>query len=457
MKQTRFGLAHLIAFLAGIVFFVFSFVLLAILPGQRLQAAMDHDAPIAMANYTPLEAKGRAIYARGGCDYCHTEQVRGTVADVTRWGPQTEAWETRYDYPQVWGTRRIGPDLSREGGVRSDDWQITHLFNPRWIVPGSVMPSYRWMFDGSADRPNAEGLAVLAYMRTLGRSMREAHGSIAYCPKPQPKIIKAAFETKPAPLIGATKIADTASTKPKADPALPFQDGPIYFQDGMAMGGSIDANAAIRRLDAPFPDLANERSTQSLDERRHAGAETFAAYCAGCHGADGGGNGPAAATLLPHPANLKLAIYSNALLGNILWNGRPGTSMPAWRDLSKSELANVIVYVQGLHKRDPPTQQPETAAKTNAMIARGAMVYAEGCVACHGVEGAGNGSVAHIFLPRPANLVEIKANRARVLQVLAQGVPGASMPVFKGLSSDDQNAVATYVATLYQSQMRKDR
>jgi cbb3-type cytochrome oxidase cytochrome c subunit len=427
-RQNRFGLAHLIAFLAGVVFFALSFVLLAIVPGRRLEDEMNRAAPITMSDYTSVEARGRAIYAREGCAYCHTEQVRGTQADVTRWGPATEAWETRYDYPQVWGTRRIGPDLSREGGVRSDDWQTTHLFNPRWIVPGSIMPAYPWLFDRDPSNPNADGRAVLAYMQTLGRAMRQAKGSTAFCPTPQPKVIKAGF-------------ADKDNSKP--GPAAS-----ITFKDGMAMGGSIDANAAIRRLDTPYPDLAAADPGQDLAARRGSGKTVFAQYCSGCHGAYGAGDGPAAASLLPHPANLNLAVYSNAALADVLWNGRPGTSMPAWRDLRKDELADVVAYVQSLHAPNPPASKPESDEARNALLARGAEVYAKGCIACHGVEGNGRGPVAHVFLPRPANLEQIKPDRARVMQALAEGIPGASMPVFSGLSPSDRIAVAAYVATL---------
>lgn len=428
-RSRRFGLAHLIAFLAGIVFFALSFLLLAILPGQRLEEAMVRDAPVDMVGYTPLEARGRAIYAREGCDYCHTEQVRGTLADVARWGPATQPWETRYDYPQVWGTRRIGPDLAREAGVRSHDWQLTHLFNPRWVVPGSVMPGYPWLFDGDTTNPDEDGRAVLAYLDTLGRAMRSA-GPSAICPRP-----------KNSPLLrkaSAPGGGDAASV-------------PVHLEDDMVVGGSLEANAATRRLSASFPDLAGGDPQRDRPARRAAGATVFAQYCSGCHGGAGSGNGPAAASLLPHPANLHLATYSDAALAEVLWNGRPGTSMPAWRDLSKIELADVIAFIGGLHAPEPP--MPTT---TDA-LARGATVYAQNCIACHGVDGHGNGPAAHVFLPRPANFTRIRPKRARVLQALAEGVPGASMPIFAGLSPQDRLAVSDYVRSLYEGPQPKGR
>ena len=47
-----------------------------------------------------------------------------------------------YDHPFQWGSRRTGPDLAREGGLRSHDWHVRHLENPRQLIPQSIMPTY---------------------------------------------------------------------------------------------------------------------------------------------------------------------------------------------------------------------------------------------------------------------------------------------------------------------------
>src|SRR6266853_5006555 len=167
--------AHVIAFGAGVGFFALSFLVLAILPGKELADEIKRAAPVTMPTLTASEQRGRVIYGREGCAYCHTEQVRFLAADVRRFGAPTEAWETKYDYPQLWGTRRIGPDLSREFNLHSRDWQLTHLYNPRLVVPDSVMPPYPWLFDGSPNQPTEEGLDVLAYLQSLGRA-RELSG-----------------------------------------------------------------------------------------------------------------------------------------------------------------------------------------------------------------------------------------------------------------------------------------
>ena len=107
------GYAFVVAFVAGFGFFVLSFVVLGILPAMQLQAEINRTAPDSMQPLTASEEHGRIIYGREGCGYCHTEQVRTITQDVQRFGAPTAAWETQYDYPQLWGTRRIGPDLSR--------------------------------------------------------------------------------------------------------------------------------------------------------------------------------------------------------------------------------------------------------------------------------------------------------------------------------------------------------
>ncbi len=98
------------------------------------------------------------------------------TSDVQRFGAPTKAWETQYEYPQLWGTRRVGPDLARESGIRSDDWQLTHLYNPRLVVADSTMPGYPWLFEGSAAKPGKDAADLLQYVKSLGRA-RQLAGS----------------------------------------------------------------------------------------------------------------------------------------------------------------------------------------------------------------------------------------------------------------------------------------
>jgi cytochrome c oxidase cbb3-type subunit I/II len=116
--------------------------------------------------YTPLELAGRDIYVTEGCYNCHSQMIRTMVPDVMRYGDYSRLGESIYDHPFQWGSRRTGPDLAREGGLRSDDWHYFHMLNPRDVSPGSNMPNYPWLF---TKRTKVEQLvSKINAMRRLG-------------------------------------------------------------------------------------------------------------------------------------------------------------------------------------------------------------------------------------------------------------------------------------------------
>ncbi|HRC54674.1 MAG TPA: cytochrome-c oxidase, cbb3-type subunit I, partial [Kofleriaceae bacterium] len=90
--------------------------------------------------YTPLELHGRDIYVREGCYNCHSQMVRPFVDETVRYGEYSKPGEFIYDHPFQWGSRRIGPDLHRQGGLRSNLWLYRHFELPTSTSPGSVMP-----------------------------------------------------------------------------------------------------------------------------------------------------------------------------------------------------------------------------------------------------------------------------------------------------------------------------
>src|SRR5256885_1174310 len=101
--------------------------------------------------YTPLELAGRDIYLREGCYLCHSQMIRPLRDEVERYGHYSLAAESMYDRPVQWGSKRNGPDLARIGQKYSDEWHVTHLINPRAIVPQSVMPGYRFLAETEID------------------------------------------------------------------------------------------------------------------------------------------------------------------------------------------------------------------------------------------------------------------------------------------------------------------
>lgn len=113
---------------------------------------------------------GRQIYIGEGCWHCHSQFVRPVSNESKRFGPVSETWEYQNELqrPVMFGTRRVGPDLSREGGRHGNDWHAAHFFRPKMVSPDSPMPEYPWFFDGSPNKPNHRGLAIITYMQWLG-------------------------------------------------------------------------------------------------------------------------------------------------------------------------------------------------------------------------------------------------------------------------------------------------
>ncbi len=101
--------------------------------------------------YTPLELAGRDIYVAEGCYNCHSQMVRPMVAETKRYGEYSKPGEFIYDHPFQWGSRRIGPDLAREGGKQSSLWHWQHFENPQLLNQNSVMPSYVHLLDTKID------------------------------------------------------------------------------------------------------------------------------------------------------------------------------------------------------------------------------------------------------------------------------------------------------------------
>ena len=164
--------------IAAVAFFAVGGVLTTVAP-PLLDASWSKPAP-GLKDYASLAAQGdeeaktimagRAIYVAEGCWYCHTQQTRTIEADTIRFGwrdqrsPVSTPDEFVYDAPHMFGTRRVGPDLSRVGGKYDSQWHATHFRDARSLVPGSVMPPFPWITG------NPQKLAeVTAYIQSLGR------------------------------------------------------------------------------------------------------------------------------------------------------------------------------------------------------------------------------------------------------------------------------------------------
>jgi cytochrome c oxidase cbb3-type subunit I/II len=116
--------------------------------------------------YTSLELEGRDIYIREGCVSCHSQLVRPFRSETERYGEFSKSGEFVYDHPFLWGSKRTGPDLHREGGKYPDSWHYHHMREPSSMSPGSIMPNYAWLLEQTLNTSQTQD--KLAAMKKLG-------------------------------------------------------------------------------------------------------------------------------------------------------------------------------------------------------------------------------------------------------------------------------------------------
>lgn len=158
-------------------------------------------------------------------------------------------------------------------------------------------------------------------------------------------------------------------------------------------------------LDTSKPTEANPRRGVH-DSLLQEGKAAYTSYCAGCHGEQGDGNGPAAGFLRPRPRNFQRASFkfSSTRFGSLptdedlrrtIRNGLRGSSMPDWPLLSEQTIEGLIAYIKTFSPRW--TQQPpapaipfvsdpyRNVADKHEAIERGKQIYHgfANCWSCH--------------------------------------------------------------------------
>lgn len=188
--------------IAGLGFFALSFIVMGVLPWALYADSPELTLPqiaergivpefVDLAERYPTQFKqyfgrpdqksfadaldlGHKVYVAEACWHCHSQFIRPVSNENLRWGPVSTATEYQnvLQRPVLFGTRRVGPDLCREGGRRSNDWHVAHFWKPTSVVPSSVMPQYQWLFDADG-YPNKRGMALITYVQWLGSWLPE--------------------------------------------------------------------------------------------------------------------------------------------------------------------------------------------------------------------------------------------------------------------------------------------
>jgi mono/diheme cytochrome c family protein len=110
---------------------------------------------------------------------------------------------------------------------------------------------------------------------------------------------------------------------------------------------SVNENATLAPVPAEYGGLTNPLGADAAAQ----GAEVFKTNCETCHGPQGRGDGPAGQSLNPRPRNLA-KLQSNAGDDFLFWRireGKPGTSMVAWKGiLTDEQIWQTVAFIRTL-------------------------------------------------------------------------------------------------------------
>ncbi len=311
---------------------------IAVAPALTMQ---DNNAPLPdMPKMTDQERRGLSVYVAEGCIGCHTQQVRNIAMDKT-WGDRPSIPSDYYyskERPNIWqatpsllGSERTGPDLTNVGKRQaSEAWQMLHLYNPRMVVKGSVMPRYGWLFqevDSAQVKPGDVVVAVPA-------EKLEKPGTKVVATQRAKDLVAYLLSLKQAPLPSGTV-------------------APEFIETPAPNGKAVAATA---------PGAA----PAAVD-----GAAVFSQVCAACHQPDAKGLPGAFPPLAGSPVvNDKDALKMvDIVLGG--YTGRPGYGPmpPQAENLNDDEIAAVINYVKSHFGNDAPPTDAATVKSQRAVIA----------------------------------------------------------------------------------------
>lgn len=442
---------------------------------------MEHKA----ASYTALEQRGRQVYTREGCWYCHSQYVRPVTGETRRWGPVTQAGEYVYDLPHMFSTRRIGPDLSRVGLKYSDAWHLAHFWNPRWLTPDSIMPRFAALFDGPHRAKivtDAEGNRSLERTPATEKLFDFASGQKLLLTPNEEGLLY-------VPQRGRYPVIFTPNDEFKGEAVSLLADTEdlrglvAYLQKLGTNRGKWRDRFEPQRMEA------SQVTVPRSEEWIGYGKQVYQRRCAGCHSVKGDGNGPAAAFMQQdRPRNFNLGVFKFRLTpsgsmpddGDLLrtiTRGVRGTAMPSWHELLEKDRLAVIQYIKyelTADRSDPknpifyfieePPKAPiyigEPPKPSAELVRRGGEVWkAAKCWECHGQEGKGDGEKASGlkddfgFPIPPANLTtgQFKSGSdvKDIFRTMSTGLSGTPMPSFSDtVSEEDRWALSYFVLSL---------
>jgi len=257
-------------------------LLMGVLPGIELSKTPPGSG---VEPLTALQAEGRGVYVASGCSYCHTQQVRPLEQDKV-FGRPSAPGDFAYATPELLGSERTGPDLTNIGARQpSAVWQFIHLYNPRAVVPESIMPAFDWLFDVVAAAPAGATVVPLPdkFAPSLGVVVpsHRAEALVAYLAslKQTPMPASGRESQTAKPVIAATTTASIADSAPAAD-----AENALKGKASFTTNCSACHQANGEGLPGAFPPLKGNAAVNDADPATHIRAVLY-----GVHGVNIGG------------------------------------------------------------------------------------------------------------------------------------------------------------------------
>lgn len=417
MKRAKF-----VALLAGFTFIFLAILVQAIIPALLKETAIRYVTKTVrtpLGELTEVKAdsrphaglveQGRKVYIREGCWYCHSMYVRPVTGEERRWGPVSQVGEYAYDTPHLFGTRRIGPDLSRDGGKYGDDWHRVHFADARVIVPESIMPEFPWLFQNhqGLQGPNADGQALIAFVQELGMNRGKWRDQF----------------TSQVLSGGSATIATAASLSHGRE---------VYESRCLGCHGEKgDGNGPAAKF-----------FVKVLPRNFTSGTFKFRTTPSGS---------------LPLDSDL----YRTVTMGI------RGTAMPPWYELPEVDRWDVVHYLKTFavdfkeSVPEPPVYVPPVPPPTPELLARGKELHKTlQCAVCHGDDHRGNGPSAESLTDdwenhiQPADfssgIFKVGPRPEDIYRTFMTGLNGTPMPSYDSAlpTEEERWALAYYILSL---------
>lgn len=309
-------------------------LLIAVIPAWDLSQTPPGPGVVPL---TTLQAEGRQVFASEGCSYCHTQQVRPLPLDKV-FGRPSAPGDFAYQTPELLGSERTGPDLTNVGKTKpSDVWQYIHLYDPRAVVPESIMPNFKFLFREVATVPPGETAVPIPE---------------AFAPKNGDKVVP----TQRAKAL----VAYLLSLKQQPIPGFAMNGG---------MGGPTSAAAPAPATTAAAAPAA--AGGYAFDPAK--GKELFTANCSACHQTTGEGIPGAFPPLKGNAAvdNADPTLHLHTILhgahGVVVGGVKYSSAMPPFASqLTDAEIADIANYERSSWGNHAKPVTPADVAKVRA-------------------------------------------------------------------------------------------